>query len=166
MPSGQSAPPSSAPSGTAHPVTSPLTDHPEDLGVVPIGSAAATGDACSAADLAVSAPAPRPVPDGTDRDRLEVDDGRSRCRQRGLHQEEDARRCSHPGPMRAAIVKHGVVLFARPWGRRSLALVDGAGPHRLSIHGLQGVFRRVAGRCGLAEKVHPHTRDVPWPPRC
>ena len=30
-------------------------------------------------------------------------------------------------------------------------------PHRLSIHGLQGVFKRVAERCGLAEKVHPHT---------
>ena len=30
-------------------------------------------------------------------------------------------------------------------------------PHRLSIHGLQGVFKRVAARCGLAEKVHPHT---------
>ena len=30
-------------------------------------------------------------------------------------------------------------------------------PHRLAIHGLQGVFKRMAERCGLAEKVHPHT---------
>lgn len=30
-------------------------------------------------------------------------------------------------------------------------------PHRLPIHGLQEVFKRVAERCGLAEKVHPHT---------
>ena len=27
----------------------------------------------------------------------------------------------------------------------------------LSIHGLQGVFKRVARRCDLAEKGHPHT---------
>ena len=30
-------------------------------------------------------------------------------------------------------------------------------PHRLSIHGIQGLFKRVARRCGLEDKVHPHT---------
>jgi len=29
-------------------------------------------------------------------------------------------------------------------------------PHRLSIHGIQHAFKRIAGRCGLAQKVHPH----------
>jgi len=28
--------------------------------------------------------------------------------------------------------------------------------HRLSIHGIQQTFKRIASRCGLAPKVHPH----------
>ena len=46
-------------------------------------------------------------------------------------------------------------------------------PHRLSIHGMQQAFKRLAGRCGLAAKVHPHvlrhslatcygTKGLPW----
>jgi len=30
------------------------------------------------------------------------------------------------------------------------------GGHRLSIHGTQQAFKRIASRCGLAQKVHPH----------
>lgn len=30
-------------------------------------------------------------------------------------------------------------------------------PHRLTTHGVQGVLKCVACRCGLEDKIHPHT---------
>ena len=45
-------------------------------------------------------------------------------------------------------------------GRRdtdSALFVTQRSPHRMTIHGIQGVFKRVARRCGLEGKVHPHT---------
>ncbi len=54
---------------------------------------------------------------------------------------------------------------ARIWLHRYLAerqdhdqalFVTEPAPHRLSIHGIQQALKRIAGRCGLAQKVHPH----------
>ncbi len=54
---------------------------------------------------------------------------------------------------------------ARIWLQRYLAerrdsapalFVTERAPRRLSIHGIQHTFKRIATRCGLADKVHPH----------
>ena len=54
---------------------------------------------------------------------------------------------------------------ARIWMHRYLAERQDTDPalfvtervaHRLSIHGIQHAFKRIASRCGLAQKVHPH----------
>jgi len=54
---------------------------------------------------------------------------------------------------------------ARIWIQRYLAerqdgdpalFVTERAPHRLSIHGIQQAFKRIANRCGLVQKVHPH----------